>query len=89
MIIFESILTTFIASIANKDRWDNIENWLELKIKAPKANLAYLYRWNTLYHKYETNLSFVLLDQKKREGGETKMNEKNYERNIFLKFHLG
>jgi hypothetical protein len=33
MIIFESILTTFIASIVFRDRWRGSKNWLELKIK--------------------------------------------------------
>jgi hypothetical protein len=42
MIIFKSILTTFIASVIFCGRWDRGENWLELKIEPPKANSACL-----------------------------------------------
>jgi len=48
MIIFESILTTFEVSFIFWASWGSIENWLELKIEPPLANLAFLNRWNTL-----------------------------------------
>ncbi len=35
MIIFESVLTTFITSIIFRGRWDSSENKLELKIDSP------------------------------------------------------
>ncbi len=35
MIIFESILTTFISMIVFKDLWGSSKNWLELKIEPP------------------------------------------------------
>jgi hypothetical protein len=35
MTIFESILTTFIASIIFRSGWSCNTNWLELKIKQP------------------------------------------------------
>ncbi len=44
MIIFESILSTFIAMVLFSSK-----NWLKLKIKLPLVNLACLNRWNTLY----------------------------------------
>ncbi len=50
MIIFESILTTFEASFIFWASWGSIENWLELKIEPPLANLASLNPWNTLYN---------------------------------------
>ncbi len=49
MIIFESILTTFEASFIFWASRGKIENWLELKIEPPLANLALQNPWNTLY----------------------------------------
>jgi hypothetical protein len=40
IIIFESILTTFIASIIFKGGYGGSINWLKLKIEPPKANLV-------------------------------------------------
>jgi hypothetical protein len=48
MIIFESILTTFIASEIFRGPCGSKENWLELKIEPIWANLACLNRWNIL-----------------------------------------
>jgi hypothetical protein len=48
MIIFESILTTFEVSFIFWTSWGSIENWLELKIEPPLANLALLNPLNTL-----------------------------------------
>ncbi len=44
MIIFESIFTTFIASVVFRGPWNSGKNWLELKIEPPFANLACLNR---------------------------------------------
>jgi hypothetical protein len=44
MIIFESILTAFIARIIFTGGWGSSKNWLELKIESPQANLACLNR---------------------------------------------
>ncbi len=49
MIIFESTLTTFEASLLFWGSWGSIKNWLELKIEPPLADLASLNPWNTLY----------------------------------------
>jgi hypothetical protein len=35
MIIFESVLTIFIASVALRGAWDSSKKWLELKIEPP------------------------------------------------------
>jgi hypothetical protein len=35
MIIFETIFTTFIASVVFRGRWGRGKNWLELKIELP------------------------------------------------------
>jgi len=40
MIIFESILTTFEASVIFRGSWGSIKNWLEPKTKPPFAILA-------------------------------------------------
>ncbi len=48
MIIFQSILTTFTASVIFRGRWKSSKNWIELKIVPLSANLACLNRWNTL-----------------------------------------
>ncbi len=48
MIIFRSILTTFIARGSSK-------NWLEPYSQQPLANLAYPNLWNTLYRKKLTS----------------------------------
>jgi hypothetical protein len=50
MIIFESTLTTFVASFIFWGSWGSIKNWLELKIEPRLANLASLNPWNTLYN---------------------------------------
>jgi hypothetical protein len=42
MIIFESTLTTFEASFIFCGSWGSIENWLELKIEPPLADVALL-----------------------------------------------
>jgi hypothetical protein len=42
MIIFKSTLTTFEASFMFCGSLGSIKNWLELKIKAPLADLACL-----------------------------------------------
>jgi hypothetical protein len=42
MIIFQSMLTTFTASVVFRGSWGSIEMWLELKIEPPLANLACL-----------------------------------------------
>ena len=42
MIIFESILTTFEASVIFSGRWCSSKNWLELKTWPPKASLTNL-----------------------------------------------
>jgi hypothetical protein len=42
MIIFQSILTAFIASVAFRGGWGSSETWLELKIEPPKAIAACL-----------------------------------------------
>ncbi len=42
MIIFESILTTFVERVVFRDHLGSAKNWLELKIEPPLANLAKL-----------------------------------------------
>ncbi len=49
-IIFESFLTTLMASVVFIGGWGSRKKWLELKIERPQANLACLNQWNTLYH---------------------------------------
>jgi hypothetical protein len=44
MIIFKSLMTTFVASIVLRGGRDSNKNWLELKIKPPYANLSCLNR---------------------------------------------
>jgi hypothetical protein len=42
MTIFESVLTTFTASVVFRDSWVSRKNWLELKIEPQSVNLACL-----------------------------------------------
>jgi len=49
MIIFELILTTFKLSMVFRGIWVSSENWLELKIEPPSANLAFPSPRNALY----------------------------------------
>ncbi len=56
MIIFESIWTTFIASVVYKDSWGiSKKKWLELKIEHPQANLDCL-NWCTHCIKWNENI---------------------------------
>ncbi len=49
LIIFKSILTTFIVRVVLRGHSGNGENWHVLKIEPPQASTACLNRWNTLY----------------------------------------
>ena len=53
MIIFELILTTFVASVIFWGSWDNSENWLKLKLKPLFAILAFPNLWNAPYVYFE------------------------------------
>jgi hypothetical protein len=44
MIIFESIISTFMASVIFRGRCGSSKKWLELKIEPPLAKLACLNR---------------------------------------------
>ncbi len=80
MIIFESILTTFEASFIFWASWGSIENWLELKIEPPLANLALLNPWNTLYKKHFFQIltkSYMLCEVIKSVAGQNFSNLHN------------
>ena len=48
-LFFESILTTFEASVIFRGSWDSIESWLKPETKPPFAILAFQNLWNALY----------------------------------------
>ncbi len=65
MVIFESILTTFIAIIIFKGLWKVAKNWLKLNIKTPEAvyslQIPSLHAWCTDQKKLldRSNLEFI------------------------------
>jgi hypothetical protein len=71
MIIFESTLTTFEASLIFWGSWGSIKNWLEHKIEPLLADLALLNPWNTLYKSSNSRNSNTI---------KTKYGTENYER---------
>ena len=68
MIIFESILTTFEASVIFQGSWGSSKNWLEPETVPPKENLTCPNLWNAQYASiyinqecYKKDFVFVLI----------------------------